>query len=253
MRHIFLALTLVFSTVSLYAQEAPKLLKSTGWGSLSGKVIDEKTKKPVAEAMVFLKATSEIYFPIHADDKVRKDFVIQIPSGREFDRRLFAHYREYFDGAKKISTGQKFVLVGDRQQEHAIDFHIAAYFLATDGRTHDRLRMRFRAGDPETSAEKGTALIGAGKRETSDLTILTAYHMQSRQYSEMRAMVFVFDHPYFGITDKDGVFTIPRVPAGAEVTVIGWQHDIGWLLTNKGKQMTFKEGKNEFNIAVKAP
>jgi hypothetical protein len=85
-------------------------------------VVDAKTKKPVADAVVFLKAPKNTYFPIHDDDKKRNDLVVQIPSGGMFKSRMMVHYPYYFDGAKEMPTGQKFVLKGDSQQDHAMHF-----------------------------------------------------------------------------------------------------------------------------------
>ena len=59
----------------------------------------------------------------------------------------------------------------------------------------------------------------------------------------MSAKLFVFDHPYYAITDKNGNFDIPMVPAGAEITVMGWHEGIGWALTNKGQAVTIEKGK----------
>lgn len=44
---------------------------------------------------------------------------------------------------------------------------------------------------------------------------------------------------------------MPRVPAGAELAANGWQENVGWLLTKSGTAMTFKAGKNRFDIELK--
>ena len=69
----------------------------------------------------------------------------------------------------------------------------------------------------------------------------------------MSAYVAVFDHPYFALTGPDGSFEIPRVPAGAEVTLMAW-HEVVVLnaLGVQGKQITLKAGDNEFNFKLKA-
>ena len=70
----------------------------------------------------------------------------------------------------------------------------------------------------------------------------------------MKAHLFVFNHPYYAITDDKGNFEIPFVPAGAEVSVMAWHEGQGWVLTNKGTSMTIKKGqKHVLDFKVKAP
>jgi hypothetical protein len=40
-------------------------------------------------------------------------------------------------------------------------------------------------------------------------------------HSHMNAYVLVLSHPFFDVTDEDGRFRIPAVPAG-QYTVVGW-------------------------------
>ncbi|HYE85596.1 MAG TPA: hypothetical protein VEA16_04540 [Vicinamibacterales bacterium] len=40
-------------------------------------------------------------------------------------------------------------------------------------------------------------------------------------HSHMNAFVLVFNHPYFDVTDVDGRFSLPAVPAG-NYTLVGW-------------------------------
>lgn len=42
----------------------------------------------------------------------------------------------------------------------------------------------------------------------------------------MGAWLFVLDHPYFAVTDAEGKFTIPNVPAG-KYTVTAWHEKLG--------------------------
>lgn len=48
----------------------------------------------------------------------------------------------------------------------------------------------------------------------------------------MDAKMFVFDHPYFAVTDDNGRFTIDKAPAGPCRLVV-WHEDGGWLGGNK--------------------
>jgi hypothetical protein len=58
----------------------------------------------------------------------------------------------------------------------------------------------------------------------------------------MRAWVRVFPHPYFGVTDADGNFTIKNAPAG-EYRVVMWHEGEGWVNGDKkGTPITIKDG-----------
>jgi hypothetical protein len=45
-------------------------------------------------------------------------------------------------------------------------------------------------------------------------------------HSHMGATILVLDHPYFGVPNLDGTFTIPDVPAG-RYTIVGWHERVG--------------------------
>jgi hypothetical protein len=51
----------------------------------------------------------------------------------------------------------------------------------------------------------------------------------------MKAYVFVFDHPYFAVTDKDGKFEIKNAPAGKYRLVV-WQESVGWVVGGKSPE-----------------
>lgn len=227
MRHIFVIIwVFLVGTAPSKGGEGPVLLKTKGWGSLSGSVVEAKTKKPIADAVIFLKAPKGVYFPIHDDDKKRRDLIVQMPAGNTFEFRMLVHYPHYLDGAKEVPTGQKFRLKGDSQQVQQLTF------LA--------------------SGKSIGQAIGAGSEVEVSLEPSTLpATMRSDVYATMRAHVYVFNHPYHAITGKDGTFTIPRVPAGAEIRVMGWHEEVGWLLTKTGKATTFQTGKNPIDIEMK--
>jgi hypothetical protein len=246
LRMLVSAIIAVMAFVPAHGQE--KKEPHAKWGSLSGKFIDEK-KKPIADAIVFLKIPKG-NFPIHADDKVREDLVIQVPAGRKFDFRVLAHFPYYLDGDKKVSTGQKLTLIGDTQQNHIIRTD-AVSMLATTDESAKMLRARVKVGDPEDCDLGTLGILAAGENTKLEFKHLAGYRLQSETYGELKIHIFVFDHPYFAITQKDGSFTMPRVPVGTEAVVWAWQEDIGYLLTKAGKKMTFKEGKNTLDVEEK--
>jgi hypothetical protein len=50
----------------------------------------------------------------------------------------------------------------------------------------------------------------------------------------MKGYVRVYDHPYFAVTDADGKFTIPNVPAAGAYKLKIWHGSKGWLGQAKG-------------------
>jgi hypothetical protein len=71
----------------------------------------------------------------------------------------------------------------------------------------------------------------------------------------MSGKIVVFDHPYFGVTDKKGEFKIENVPTGVELSVFIWHESMGDLSKKDlHKKMTFKAGDNslgELNVTGK--
>jgi hypothetical protein len=54
----------------------------------------------------------------------------------------------------------------------------------------------------------------------------TMVEFQCHLHFAMRAFAGVLDHPYFAVTDRDGRFEIPRVPAG-RYRVAAWDEGLG--------------------------
>jgi hypothetical protein len=69
----------------------------------------------------------------------------------------------------------------------------------------------------------------------------------------MRLWVWVFDHPYFAVTDTDGKFEIKGAPAGRWRLVI-WHSESGWVngLRGKGQPVEIQPGKAvEVNATIR--
>jgi hypothetical protein len=58
----------------------------------------------------------------------------------------------------------------------------------------------------------------------------------------MKAWHLVLDHPYMAVTDADGKFTIPNLPAGKHEFIV-WQEKAGYL--NKKYEVELKKGDNK--------
>ena len=55
---------------------------------------------------------------------------------------------------------------------------------------------------------------GPGKKPEKQFTSLGKVDIFCNSHEQMHAVVMVLDHPYFDLTAKDGVYTIPDVPEG---------------------------------------
>jgi hypothetical protein len=83
----------------------------------------------------------------------------------------------------------------------------------------------------------GEATVKALKRQKAVIALKCDIHPW------MKANVWVFDHPYYAITDADGKFEIKDAPAG-DVRIKIW-HDSGWLggaAGKDGQKITIKPG-----------
>ncbi len=261
---------LMFSASLGLAQGDKKALASTGWGSLTGKVtyngeppaevslidlmkkhndkgccldpkakpfekidptwlVDKKTKG-VANVMIWINAPVGTYLPSHEKLKVRKETVVIDQPHCAFLPRMAAFQPFHIDGGKQVATGQKMVIKNSAVVPHNIR--------ATG---HPLYNPGFNNNLPPMTEIEVTDKLKPQKLPIS---------LQCDFHPWMAAKLFVFDHPYYAITKDDGTFEIPFVPAGAEITVMGWHEGIGYTLGSKGKAMTLKAGANTLEFSI---
>jgi hypothetical protein len=84
--------------------------------------------------------------------------------------------------------------------------------------------------------------------------------MSCNIHQHMTAKIWVFDHPFYAVTDAQGKYEIKDIPAGVEVWVVGWHEESGkngYLLPESspartGQKMTFEDKKEiELNFKIK--
>lgn len=267
---VFCALAMLFVALPARGQEK-EILKTTAWGSLTGKVtfdgdlpkpaslvpqilklmdpvdraccnaapakqkldptwvIDPKTKG-VANVVVWVKAPEGKVLPIHFMDKKRKDTVVLDQPFCAFVPHVTALYPAYHNGKEMVPTGQKFLVKNSAIVSHNVR-----------GTAKQGFNESFNINMPAKT-----------EREFSFKPQPIPILVQCDLHTFMKAHIFVFDHPCFAVTKEDGTFTIPRVPAGAEITIMAWHSEKGTdALAREGKKVTLKEGANEFNFSVK--
>ncbi|HZZ77563.1 MAG TPA: hypothetical protein VFE62_03535 [Gemmataceae bacterium] len=285
MRKSLIAIPFVLIALCLQAhfvngQEKKKkvVLPSTGWGSLKGKVtldgdippmadltgkmmihvdkaccLDKKAKpeekvdltwvvdpktKGIANVAVWIKAPEGTFFPIHEKLKVRKDEIVIDQPHCQYLPRVSAYQPFYFDGAKKVQTGQSLIIRNSAIVNHNVRV----------------------IGKPSLNPGFNVNMLPKTELKKTFLPQATPINLNCDIHTWMSAKLFVFDHPYYAITKADGTFEIPYVPAGAEVTIVGWHEGTGYTKVIRegekviiGDPITLKEGVNNFDITIKAP
>jgi hypothetical protein len=256
-------------TATVAAQEKAKL-PATGWGSLQGRVtlegpipvaaslepamkqhddkqcclagkaeekidrtwtVDAKTRG-VAHVVVFLKVTPKHYFPIHADDRTRKETIVIDQPHCAFLPYVTVLYPTYFDGKEQIATGQNLAIKNSAMVGHNVRVTV-----------DQKVNVPFNVNLPPKQAKEVTF-----QPQRYAISLNCDFHKW------MSAYIYVFDHPYATVTKADGSFEIPRVPTGAEVMVVAWHPAIGWVAGAGGKKTTFDAGKkNTVDFGFKAP
>jgi hypothetical protein len=110
---------------------------------------------------------------------------------------------------------------------------------------------------PSNAGEEGT--IPAGTPPKPPVPLKSGkdpglVHFNCNIHPWMDAYLWVFDHPYVAITDKDGNYEIKNVPVGSKVKVVAWHEKVEYLAPGKkGEEIELKDGVNpkNFDIEVK--
>ena len=190
-------------------------------------MVDPKTKG-VANVIIFLKAPEGTYFPIQAMDKVRKDTVTIDQPHCAFVPHIAALYPSYYDGTKQVPTGEGLVIKNSAPVPHNI-----------------------RAiGSPLLNPGFNVTIPPGKKHEATFKPQPFPITLNCDIHNWMSGKIMVFDHPYFAITKEDGSFTIPRVPAGVKLQIVGWHEGTGWAIkgTKNGDTVTLKAGVNHVRL-----
>jgi hypothetical protein len=68
----------------------------------------------------------------------------------------------------------------------------------------------------------------------------------------MSARIWVFDHPYHAITDKNGVFEIPFAPRGVDLRLILWHEAHGFVDGKDGRAYRMNAEQDEQEMLIPA-
>ena len=262
MKRIFVLAALVLA-VFVNVGPAQQLLQTDGFGSVSGKVtlngplpevfdltelmkkhadkvcclapkakpaekvdltwvVDPKTKA-VANVMVWVRPPVGKFFPIHNSYKVRKETITIDQPHCQYLPRVSAFQPYYLDNGKEVETGQKLVFKNSAVVQHNV---------RVVGNGIDNVGFN-------KNLPAGTEIDATLKPQRLPLEVRCDIH------TWMTARVFVFDHPYYALTNEKGEFNIPFVPAGAQITIMAWHEGVGYVSSgaSKGQPITVANGK----------
>jgi hypothetical protein len=163
----------------------------------------------VKYAFVFLQLEPGSYFQIKDDDPAvlavkGKEAVMDQPYCA-FHPRALVVFPQYHPGLdkngkpEKKSTGQKFIIKNSAPIAHNSNY----------------------SGEPENSGKNESIPPGKSLDGGELKPSLTPVTVKCNIHGWMYGYVFVLDHPYAAVTDKDGYYEIKNVPEG-KYRVVAW-------------------------------
>jgi hypothetical protein len=195
----------------------------------------------VEYVVVFLKPEGGTFFAVSPDDKAYKAKTAKNPEVSQpfcaFIPNTVVVFSKYRDKDAKVkSTNQALVIKNDS--------HTAG---VDKGIVHNT-----RVSRPDGQVEADQAIAPGNQFGVKDLaSAYKPYTLSCSIHPWMSGSVWVLDHPYFDVTDKDGNFTIENAPAG-KVRLIVWHNANGVINGGgKGEVIELKDGdtvKKDFKI-----
>ncbi|MBI2806866.1 MAG: hypothetical protein HYX68_17950 [Planctomycetes bacterium] len=76
--------------------------------------------------------------------------------------------------------------------------------------------------------------------------------VQCSCHNWMTAKIWVFDHPYFAVTNKDGEFEIPQVPKNVDLRLLVWHEATGFIDGKAGRAYRLAEDLDTLELAIEA-
>lgn len=195
-------------------------------------VVDPKTKA-VANVMVWVTVPKGKVLPVHPDYQKRKEQIELDQPHCQYLPRVSAFNPYYVEAGKKVETGQKLVFKNSAKCNHNV--RVIGNGVDNEG---------FNLNLPSKAEIKNETLKDPLKPQKLPLEVRCDVHPW------MTARLFVFDHPYYAMTNEKGEYNLPKVPAGAEVTVMAWHEGVGYVIAKTvdgkfqaGEKMTIAKDK----------
>jgi hypothetical protein len=191
--------------------------------------------KSVQYVVVWLRPINQdkgAYFKLTDEQKKRTKPVNIDQPYCQFEPHVTAVFPDYFDGKTQKATGEKFEIHNSAPMNHNT---------AWSGND------LFNKGDNKIIPPKGKLDVDAkpGRRNKPGEDLV---HIHCDLHKWMSAYAWVFDHPYYAVTDKNGNYEIKGVPTGVELEVVHWHETSD---KPKAEKMTLKDGDNTKNFELK--
>lgn len=205
--------------------------------------------KGVANVVVWVRPPKGKYFPIPDELKKRRDVVKMDQPYCAFKPHGVVLFPSYWDPRNESQkpTGQVFKILNSAPIAHNIVW--SGTPVVNSG---ENVLIPPRKDDKPSERVVQVHTGRTGREEL--IRINCNLHLW------MRGWAWAFEHPYFALTKKDGTFDIPKLPAGAEMTLVAWHEGATpqWLLPERrGKREgvalpPLKDGEiREFNFKVR--
>jgi hypothetical protein len=184
------------------------------------KWIVNKKNNGVANVVVFLKAPEGQYFPLEKSIDFPKEVSIDQPHCA-FIPHVQVVFPLYWDGKKHVPSGQVFKVKNSAPVPH---------------------NTKISGKDIEqnhTLQPNDQRQIDLKRPSRRPVNLNCNFHPW------MNGLVWLFDHPYAAITDKDGNFQLKSVPTGVELTLGAWHESLSSteLKTFHNETVNLKKGQ----------
>jgi hypothetical protein len=224
---------------SIAASAAP--VKAEGWGTLKGQVLWGGDTPPAPKELV-AKGKAEknpdicaVKAPILSErlvvdpaSKGVKNVIIYLPKPTAIN-----------EDAKKTKAAALSKIIFD-QKDCVFEPHVLAWMVgvpitlkSSDPTNHNVNSKLKNTAFNETIAPGQSQVKTPAAAERIPASVVCDIH------SWMTSWWMVLDHPYFAVTDANGYYEIPNVPAGTQKVVV-WQEAAGFVTAASGEDVTIK-------------
>ena len=188
-----------------------------------------KEHQGVANVVVYLEPPKGKELPIAKEDQVRDDVVTLDVHYCAYRPHVFVLFPAFRENGVLRPTGQQFKIVN----------------------TSVQAQMRSWYANPVANSSGGD-LFRPGKELALDFKPQRGPIEFSLDWARsMRGYGWVFAHPYAAVSDENGRFCIPRVPARVEVCVFAWHEAKGNFHGGKeGVAQVLNQGPNLLSLKV---
>ncbi len=215
------------------------------WGTIKGQIVFGGDSVPANPKLTVDKDMDHCLSkgPLHAETWVVND-------KNKGLRNVMVHLKFEEGKAPALPDATKATL----PKEVVVDQPVCAFEPHVFGMTKDQALVAKNSGEKGHNITITSFIVGshniqipAGKehRFTWDKGGYIASPLTCGAHPWMKGFMFVFDHPYFAVTDVNGFFEIKIAPAGKQRMVV-WHEGIGWLggaAGKDGREVEVKQGE----------